>query len=82
MGSASRLTYPVLAEPLGPRGDRRRLARVSGLAGSVSHGGSPEELVAKGQDAVETWIEAVNDLGDLWRAIPRPSRRLVLDAAR
>jgi antitoxin HicB len=40
---------------------------------------SPEEAVANVQDAINTRVEAANDLG---HAIPAPSRHLILEAPR
>jgi antitoxin HicB len=44
----------------------------------MSDGASPEEALVNIQDAIESWIEAANDLG---HAIPVPSRHLVTEAA-
>ncbi|HEY1930565.1 MAG TPA: type II toxin-antitoxin system HicB family antitoxin [Acetobacteraceae bacterium] len=73
-----RLTYPVVIEPLPPDEGGGFLALVPDLPGCMSDGASPEEAVANVQDAIDTWIEAANDLA---HAIPAPSRHLVMDAA-
>jgi predicted RNase H-like HicB family nuclease len=44
----------------------------------MSDGASPEEAVTNIQNAIETWIEAANDMG---HAVPSPSRHLVLEPA-
>ena len=72
------LTYPVVIEPLPQEEGGGFLALVPDLPGCMSDGSSPEEAVANVQDAIDTWIEAANDLG---HAIPVPSRHLVLEAA-
>ena len=57
------LTYPVVMEPL-PADERGGfLALVPDLPGCMSDGESPEKAVANVQDAIETWIEAANDVG-------------------
>jgi predicted RNase H-like HicB family nuclease len=81
MGLASRLTDPLLVEALRRADGGLRTLR-SRVAGCANHRASPEVLVAKGEDVVDTWVEAANDLGVLRHAIPRPSRHLVPDAAR
>ncbi len=82
MASASRLTYPVLVESLHPGHRGGVLAPLSGVAGSLNHRASPQDRVANGQDAIDTWIEPANHLGDLGHALPRPPWRPVLGAAR
>jgi antitoxin HicB len=73
----SQLTYPIVLEPLPPEEGGGFLALVPDLPGWMSDGSSPEEAVANVQDAIETWIEAANDLG---HAVPVPSRHLVMEA--
>jgi antitoxin HicB len=73
----SQLTYPIVLEPLPPEEGGGFLALVPDLPGCMSDGSSPEEAVANVQDAIETWIEAANDLG---HAVPVPSRHLVMEA--
>ena len=72
------LTYPIVIEVLPPEEGGGFLALVPDLPGCMSDGASPEEAVANVQDAIETWIEAANDLG---HPVPLPSRHLVVDAA-
>jgi len=74
----TRLTYPVVIEILPPDEGGGFLALVPDLPGCMSDGASPEEAIANVQDAIDTWIEAANDLG---HAIPQPSRHLVSNAA-
>jgi antitoxin HicB len=74
----TRLTYPVVIEPLPPDEGGGFLALVPDLPGCMSDGASPEEAVANVQDAIDTWIEAANDVG---HAVPAPSQHLVLEAA-
>ena len=71
-------THSVVIEPLPPDEGSGFLALVPDLPGCMSDGESPEEAVANVQDAIDTWIEAANDLG---HAVPAPSLHLVLDAA-
>ena len=74
----TRLTYPIVIEPLPSEEGGGFLALVPDLPGCMSDGASPEEAVANVQDAINTWIEAANDLG---HAIPAPSRHLILEPA-
>lgn len=74
----ARLTYPVAIEPFPPEDGGGFLALAPDLPGCLSDGASPGQAVANVQDAIDTWIEAANDLG---HAISAPSRHLVRDAA-
>jgi len=74
----TRLTYPVVIEPLSPEDGGGFLALVPDLPGCMSDGASPEEAVANVQDAIATWIEAAHDVG---HSVPAPSRHLVLEVA-
>jgi predicted RNase H-like HicB family nuclease len=74
----TRLTYPIVIEPMPPHEGGGFLAIVPDLPGCMSDGASPEEAVANVQDAIDTWIEAANDLG---HTVPLPSQRLVLQLA-
>ncbi len=74
----TRLTCPVVIEPLRPGDGGGFLALVADLPGCMSDGASAEEAVANVQDAIATWIEAANDVG---HAVPAPFRHLVLEAA-
>ena len=75
----TRLTYPIVIEPLPPEEGGGFLALVPDLPGCMSDGGSPEEAVTNVQDAIGAWIEAARDLGHV---VPSPSRHLVLETAR
>ena len=84
MASTSKLTYHLLVEQVNPEHGSDRLALVHGLSGWMKDGHSPEAMVAKGQDAIDTidmGIEAANDLDGPGQAIPAPVRRSVSDAA-
>lgn len=81
MASASGLTYPLLVGSMDRAHGGCRLALVPGLAGCMNDGQSPADVVAKGQDAINAWIEAANDLRGPEHAIPARARRMVLDAA-
>jgi antitoxin HicB len=74
----TRLTYPIVIEPLPSEQGGGFLALVPDLPGCMSDGSSPEEAVSNVQDAINTWIEAATDLG---HPIPAPSRHLILEAA-
>lgn len=74
----TRLTYPIVIEPLPPEEGGGFLALVPDLPGCMSDGESSEEAIVNVQDAIDTWIEAANDLG---HPVPAPSRHVVLDAA-
>jgi predicted RNase H-like HicB family nuclease len=74
----TRLSYPVVIEPLPAEEGGSFLALVPDLPGCMSDGESPEEAVANVHDAIDTWIEAAHDLG---HAVPVPSRHLVLETA-
>jgi predicted RNase H-like HicB family nuclease len=74
----TQLTYPIVIELLPPEDGGGFLALVPDLPGCMSDGASPEEAVANVRDAIDTWIEAANDLG---HPIPAPSRHLVFDTA-
>jgi antitoxin HicB len=73
----AQLTYPIVLEILPPEEGGGFLALVPDLPGCMSDGASPEEALVNIQDAIESWIEAANDLG---HAIPVPSRHLVTEA--
>ena len=72
------LNYPALIEPLPAADGGGFVALISDLPGCMSDGTPPEQAVTNVRDAVDTWIEAANDLGD---AVPPPSRHFDLDAA-
>lgn len=73
----TRLTYPLVNEPRPPEGGGFP-ALVADLPACMSDGESPEEAVVNVRDAIDSWIEAANDLSHL---VPAPSRHVVLDAA-
>jgi predicted RNase H-like HicB family nuclease len=73
----TRLTYPIVIEPLPSLEGGGFLALVPDLPGCMSDGASPEEAVTNVLDAIDTWIEAANDLG---HAVPAPSQHLVLQS--
>ena len=74
----SQLTYPIVIALLPAEEGGGFLALVPDLPGCMSDGASPEEAVTNVQNAIETWIEAANDMG---HAVPSPSRHLVLEPA-
>ncbi len=67
-----------MIESLAPDNGGGYLAMVPELPGGMSDSATAEAAVANVQDAIDTWIEAANDVG---HAIPAPSRHLVLEAA-
>ncbi len=66
------LRYSVLVSPLSSEDGGGFLATVPDLPGCMSDGETPQEAIANVQDAIESWIEAAQDLG---REIPMPSPR-------
>lgn len=64
------LQYPVLVSPLSPEDGGGFIATVPDLPGCMSDGETPQEAIANVQDAIDSWIEAAQDLG---RDIPQPS---------
>ncbi len=71
----SRLSYPVVVEPLTPEEGGGFVATVPDLPGCMSDGATPEEALANVQDAIQTWIEAARDLG---HEVPHPSRHFAM----
>lgn len=71
----TRLTYPVVIEPLSEEDGGGFVALVPDLPGCISDGETPEEAVANVQDAIAAWLEAAADHG---RPIPKPSQHLAL----
>ena len=49
--------------------DQAYIVTVPELPGCVTHGLTYEEAVRKGQDAIDSWIDASKEMG---RPIPRP----------
>ncbi|CDZ43146.1 type II toxin-antitoxin system HicB family antitoxin [Neorhizobium galegae] len=66
----SPLRYPVLVSPLSAEDGGGFLATVPDLPGCMSDGETPQEAFSNVQDAIESWIEAAQDMG---RDIPQPS---------
>lgn len=71
----SRLSYPVVVQPLKDEDGGGFVATVPDLPGCMSDGETPEEALKNVQDAIAAWIEAANDMG---RKIPKPSKQLAL----
>ncbi|RWX76068.1 type II toxin-antitoxin system HicB family antitoxin [Neorhizobium lilium] len=69
----SSLLYSVLVSPLAPEDGGGFVATVPDLPGCISDGETPQEALFNVQDAIESWIEAAEDLG---RDVPKPSRQL------
>jgi antitoxin HicB len=69
----TKLTYPVLIEPLGTEDSGGFLATVPDLPGCMSDGDTPEQALANVQDAIAAWIESAVELG---RSVPAPSPRM------
>lgn len=68
----TKLIYPIIVSPLGPEEGGGFLATVPYLLGCMSDGETPQEALSNVQDAIESWIEAAQDMG---RDIPEPSRQ-------
>jgi predicted RNase H-like HicB family nuclease len=66
----SPLRYPVLVSPLSAEDGGGFLATVPDLPGCMSDGETPQEALFNVQDAIESWIEAAQDMG---QDIPQPS---------
>jgi antitoxin HicB len=71
----SRLSYPVVVQPLKDEDGGGFIATVPDLPGCMSDGETPEEALHNVQDAIEAWIEAAQDMG---RKVPMPSSQLAL----
>ena len=71
----SRLSYPVVVQPLKDEDGGGFIATAPDLPGCMSDGETPEEALKNVQDAIAAWIEAANDMG---RKIPKPSKQLAL----
>lgn len=71
----SPLRYPVLVSPLSAEDGGGFLATVPDLPGCMSDGETPQEALSNVQDAIESWIEAAQDMG---RDIPQPSLQAAL----
>lgn len=64
------LRYQVLIEPLAEEDASGFVASVPDLPGCMSAGASPEEALARVQDAIAAWIDAARELG---HAVPSPT---------
>jgi antitoxin HicB len=71
----SRLSYPVVVQPLKEEDGGGFVAIVPDLPGCMSDGETPEEALLNVQDAIAAWIEAAQDMG---RKVPKPSAQLAL----
>jgi antitoxin HicB len=71
----SRLTYPVVVQPLKDEDGGGSVATVPNLRGCLSDGETPEEALLNVQHAIDAWIEAAQDMG---RKVPEPSAQLAL----
>jgi antitoxin HicB len=71
----TKLPYPVLVSPLLPEDGGGFLATVPDLPGCMSDGETPQEAISNVQDAIESWIEAAQDMA---RDIPQPSLQAAL----
>ncbi len=71
----SRLSYPVVVQPLKDEDGGGFIATVPDLPGCMSDGETPEEALTNVQGAIEAWIEAAQDTG---RKVPEPSAQLAL----
>ncbi len=69
----SRLSYPVVVQPLKDEDGGGFIATVPDLPGCMSDGETPEEALTNVQAAIEAWIEAAQDLG---HKVPKPSAQL------
>lgn len=55
--------------------DQSFIAEVPELPGCMAHGSSQESALAKGQEAIQLWLDTAKEFGD---AIPEPKgRRLI-----
>jgi antitoxin HicB len=71
----SRLSYPVVVQPLKDEDGGGFIATVPDLPGCMSDGETPEEALTNVQGAIEAWIEAAQDMG---HTVPEPSAQLAL----
>lgn len=67
------LQYSILIEPLSEEDGGGFFATVPDLPGCMSDGETPEEAIANVQDAILSWIEAAEDMG---QPNPEPSRKV------
>ena len=71
----SRLSYPVVVQPLTDEDGGGFIATVPDLPGCMSDGETSEEALTNVQGAIEAWIEAAQDMG---HKVPKPSAQLAL----
>jgi antitoxin HicB len=71
----SRLSYPVVVQPLKDEDGGGFIATVPDLPGCMSDGETPEEALTNVQGAIDAWIEAATDMG---HTVPKPSAQLAL----
>ncbi len=71
----SRLSYPVVVQPLKDENGSGFVATVPDLPGCMSDGETPEEALLNVQDAIAAWIEAAQDMG---HKMPKPSTQLAM----
>ena len=71
----SRLSYPVVIQPLKDEDGGGFIATVPDLPGCMSDGETPEDALTNVQGAIEAWIEAAQEMG---RKVPKPSAQLAL----
>jgi antitoxin HicB len=71
----SRLSYPVVVQPLKEEDGGGFIATVPDLPGCMSDGETPEEALTNVQGAIDAWIEAAQDMG---HKVPKPSAQLAL----
>jgi len=57
----SRLSYPVVVQPLKDEDGGGFIASVPDLPGCMSDGETPEAALTNVQGAIEAWIEAAQD---------------------
>lgn len=68
---AIKLEYPFQVRPLTAEEGGGYLIEFPDLPGCLSDGGTIEEAIANGADAMRSWIETARELGDV---VPPPSR--------
>ena len=70
-----KLEYAVLIAPLSEEDGGGFSAVVPDLPGCMSDGDTPEAAIANVRDAIDSWIEAAEELG---RPVPKPSPKLAI----
>jgi antitoxin HicB len=69
--------YAIIVEPLPAEDGGGFIATVPDLPGCMCDGETPQEALAKVQDAIAVWIEAAKDVGHV---VPEPTKRFALSA--